>query len=130
MSTQIVGVDEKNLRAYFAPMSPEQSRAARAWLDWSQEELAAKASVSLSTVRDFEKARRVPIANNLMQCELPWKRLESCSLTAHRPASPFQSANGAEVWWTGWGLDPDSQDGRPANGTGPGPSGPVSHNLA
>jgi ribosome-binding protein aMBF1 (putative translation factor) len=46
-------------------MSPEQSRAARAWLDWSQEELAAKASVSLSTVRDFEKARRVPIANNL-----------------------------------------------------------------
>jgi len=46
-------------------MSPEQSRAARAWLDWSQGELAAKASVSLSTVRDFEKGRRVPIANNL-----------------------------------------------------------------
>jgi DNA-binding transcriptional regulator YiaG len=65
MSTQNVGVDEKSLPAYFAPMSPEQSRAARAWLDWSQEELAAKASVSLSTVRDFEKARRVPIANNL-----------------------------------------------------------------
>ena len=48
-----------------APMMPEQSRAARAWLDWSQEELAAKASVSLSTVRDFEKRRRVPIPNNL-----------------------------------------------------------------
>jgi ribosome-binding protein aMBF1 (putative translation factor) len=46
-------------------MLPEQSRAARAWLDWSQEALAAKASVSLSTVRDFEKGRRVPIANNL-----------------------------------------------------------------
>jgi len=46
-------------------MSPEQSRAARGWLDWSQAELAAKASVSLSTVRDFEKGRRVPIANNL-----------------------------------------------------------------
>jgi DNA-binding transcriptional regulator YiaG len=65
MSTQIVGVDEKNLRAYLRPMSPEQSRAARAWLDWSQQELAAKASVSLSTVRDFEKGRRIPIANNL-----------------------------------------------------------------
>jgi DNA-binding transcriptional regulator YiaG len=65
MSTQIVGVDEKNLQAYSSGMSPEQSRAARAWLDWSQEELAAKASVSVSTVRDFEKGRRVPIANNL-----------------------------------------------------------------
>lgn len=46
-------------------MLPEQSRAARAWLEWSQEELAAKASVSISTVRDFEAGRRVPIANNL-----------------------------------------------------------------
>jgi transcriptional regulator with XRE-family HTH domain len=46
-------------------MTPEQSRAGRAWLDWSQQELAAKASVSLSTVRDYEKGRRVPIANNL-----------------------------------------------------------------
>jgi ribosome-binding protein aMBF1 (putative translation factor) len=65
MSTKIVGVDEKNLPAYFVPMSPEQSRAARAWLDWSQDDLAAKAAVSPSTVRDFEKGRRDPIANNL-----------------------------------------------------------------
>lgn len=65
MSTKTVGVDEKNLWAYFRPMLPEQSRAARAWLDWSQEELAAKASVSISTVRDFEAGRRDPIANNL-----------------------------------------------------------------
>jgi DNA-binding transcriptional regulator YiaG len=62
---KIVGVDEKNLPAYFALMSPEQCRAARGWLDWSQKDLAAKASVSLSTVRDFEKGRRAPIANNL-----------------------------------------------------------------
>lgn len=46
-------------------LTPEQSRAARGWLDWSQEELAKKANVSLSTVRDFEKGRRTPIANNL-----------------------------------------------------------------
>jgi ribosome-binding protein aMBF1 (putative translation factor) len=46
-------------------MSPEQSRAARGWLGWSQAELAAKANVSLSTVRDFEKGRHTPIANNI-----------------------------------------------------------------
>lgn len=46
-------------------MTPEQSRAARGWLDWSQEELATRSRVSLSTVRDFEKGRRTPIANNL-----------------------------------------------------------------
>jgi ribosome-binding protein aMBF1 (putative translation factor) len=46
-------------------MSPEQSRAARGWLGWSQADLAAKAHVSLSTVRDFEKGRHTPIANNI-----------------------------------------------------------------
>jgi transcriptional regulator with XRE-family HTH domain len=34
-------------------------------LDWSQEHLATAANVSFSTVRDFEKGRHVPIANNL-----------------------------------------------------------------
>ena len=48
-------------------MRPEQCRAARGWLDWTQADLAAAAGVSLSTVRDFEKGRRVPIpANRLM----------------------------------------------------------------
>lgn len=47
-------------------LAPEQSRAARGWLDWTQDELAGKAGVSLSTVRDFEKRRRMPMRNNLL----------------------------------------------------------------
>ncbi len=46
-------------------MSPEQCRAARAWLNWTQQELAGRAGVGLSTVRDFEKGERTPIPNNL-----------------------------------------------------------------
>jgi DNA-binding transcriptional regulator YiaG len=46
-------------------MSPEQSRAARGWLGWTQQDLADRAHVGLSTVRDFEAGRRQPIANNL-----------------------------------------------------------------
>jgi transcriptional regulator with XRE-family HTH domain len=44
---------------------PAQSRAARALIEWSQEELAANANLSLSTIRDFEKSRRLPHVNNL-----------------------------------------------------------------
>lgn len=68
MSTKIVGLDIFRGYPYkwgMSHLTPEQSRAARAWLDWSQEDLAQRAKVSMSTVRDFEKGRRTPIANNL-----------------------------------------------------------------
>lgn len=35
-------------------LGPEQCRAARALLNWSQEQLAALAGVSRSTIKDFE----------------------------------------------------------------------------
>jgi transcriptional regulator with XRE-family HTH domain len=50
----------------FSTMSPEQCRAARAWLDWTQQELARRAGVGLSTVSDFEKGVRTPIQQNLL----------------------------------------------------------------
>ncbi|RYY18017.1 MAG: XRE family transcriptional regulator, partial [Alphaproteobacteria bacterium] len=34
-------------------------------LDWSQTELASRSNLSESTIRDFEKGRRVPSLNNL-----------------------------------------------------------------
>jgi DNA-binding XRE family transcriptional regulator len=42
-------------------MTPEQCRAARAWLAWSQDDLAKAANVGLSTVKDFETGKRTPI---------------------------------------------------------------------
>ena len=46
-------------------VTPAQCRAARALLDWSQNDLAKAAHLGLSTIRDFEKGRRVPTHNNL-----------------------------------------------------------------
>ena len=51
-------------------MTPAQSRAARALLEWSQEELARASNLGLSTVRDFEKGRRIPTINNLTAMKL------------------------------------------------------------
>ncbi|MCR4523796.1 MULTISPECIES: helix-turn-helix transcriptional regulator [Bosea] len=51
-------------------ITPAQCRAARALLDWSQQDLAKAAHLSLSTIRDFEKGRRVPTHNNLRGIKL------------------------------------------------------------
>ncbi|MGP8232234.1 MAG: helix-turn-helix domain-containing protein [Methylovirgula sp.] len=63
MSTKIV--DAGDYFSYLSGMSPEQCRAARAWLGLSQDDLASAARVGNSTIRDFEAGRREPISNNL-----------------------------------------------------------------
>jgi predicted transcriptional regulator len=45
-------------------MTPEQCRAARAWLAWSQGKLAKAAGISLSNVKDFEAGKARPILAN------------------------------------------------------------------
>lgn len=51
--------------SYNLQISPEQCRAARAMLSWSQNKLARAANVSRSTVTDFERGIRIPVANNI-----------------------------------------------------------------
>lgn len=50
---------------YGFEISQEDVRAARALIQWSQGDLAKAASVGVSTIADFEKGMRTPIANNL-----------------------------------------------------------------
>jgi len=45
-------------------MTPEQCRAARALLGWSQKTLAARAGVSSTTIRSFEQGTRVLMPAN------------------------------------------------------------------
>jgi ribosome-binding protein aMBF1 (putative translation factor) len=71
-------------------MSPEQVRAARNWLAWTQAELAERANVGLSTVKDYEGGKRTPIPNNL---EAMQKALEKAGIrfTADSVSGPIKS---------------------------------------
>jgi transcriptional regulator with XRE-family HTH domain len=46
-------------------VTPEQSRAARALLNWSRSDLAKAAGVGQSTIAKFERRERTPHASNL-----------------------------------------------------------------
>lgn len=46
-------------------ISAAQCRAARAMLNWSQDELATNAQVARATIADFERRERDPVRNNM-----------------------------------------------------------------
>lgn len=48
------------------PLTVEQSTAGRALLGWSQKDLAEKAHLGESTVRNFEKGRGAQTYNNVL----------------------------------------------------------------
>jgi DNA-binding transcriptional regulator YiaG len=50
-------------------MTADQCRAARAWLGMTQEELAQRSSVGLSTIKDFEKGGRRTLAAIRLQLQ-------------------------------------------------------------
>jgi transcriptional regulator with XRE-family HTH domain len=77
-------------------MSPEQARAARSWLGWTQAELAERARVGLSTVKDYEGGKRAPIANNL---EAIQRALEEAGMkfTAAGISGPIKAAKPIKV---------------------------------
>ncbi len=49
--------------------SPNQSKAARALLSWSQTNLAEAAGLGLSTIKDYESGRRKPHSRNLSKID-------------------------------------------------------------
>ena len=49
--------------------TPNQSKAARALLSWSQTDLADAAGLGLSTIKDYESGRRKPHNRNLSKID-------------------------------------------------------------
>jgi transcriptional regulator with XRE-family HTH domain len=49
------------------PLTPAQCRAARALLNWSQEDLVAHAKIAKKTIADFERGATTPRRQTLAQ---------------------------------------------------------------
>lgn len=47
-------------------MTPHQCRAARALLDWSQEDLAQASGIAKRTIASFEKGQRTPYEKSIV----------------------------------------------------------------
>lgn len=105
-------------------LTPELCRAGRALLAWSQRRLADEAQMAISTVADFERGARTPIANSL---EALTKALENggvrftgeqaslAAANAQEPAladgQPFRLINGGDL--LEWANRLDGRTGLP-----------------
>jgi transcriptional regulator with XRE-family HTH domain len=65
-------------------VTPEQCRAARALLDWSQDDVAAKAKIGIKTLQLFERGHRDPYD----------RTLEALRVTLEKAGVEFIAENG------------------------------------
>lgn len=106
-------------------LTPAQSRAARALLAWTQPELAKRARVGASTVADFERGQRTPLANNAEAMRSAFEAAGVCFLPGGavigpRPKRlPKGRAGGSPMRWVDgtdlvqWADRRDSHGGLP-----------------
>jgi predicted transcriptional regulator len=79
-------------------MTPEQCRAARGWLGWSQLKLARQANVSLRAIAAFERGEQKPRLNNLLAIR---RAIEAGGIRL------LFDKNGAAAGILQYGADPD-----------------------
>jgi len=105
-------------------LTPELCRAGRALLAWTQRDLASRAHAAVSTVADFERGKRTPIANSLdalrEALEAGGIRFDGSSATLTSGTATFPAlAGGQPTRWvdaadlTGWADRRDGQSGLP-----------------
>ncbi|MBC9879927.1 helix-turn-helix transcriptional regulator [Bradyrhizobium sp. INPA01-394B] len=59
-------------------LTAAQARAARAWLNWSKQELADRTGISEKTITRFELGHSVPYASTLAKMRLTFEEAGIC----------------------------------------------------
>jgi transcriptional regulator with XRE-family HTH domain len=59
-------------------ITPAQVRAARAWLNWSQNDLSARSGVSQRSIARYELGRSVPYADTLASLRAAFEAAGIC----------------------------------------------------
>ena len=74
-----------------------QCRAARALLEWTQDQLAETASVAKKTLADFEAGKRTPYDRTLLISRKPWRKPAYNSLPRTAEALEYVSKTGLGI---------------------------------